>query len=48
MKSEGIFQFGKFQIDALASVLRREDKVLALNRPAFDLLLYLVQNSGRV
>jgi eukaryotic-like serine/threonine-protein kinase len=48
MKPEGIFQFSEFQIDALARVLRREDEVLALNRRAFDVLLYLVQNSGRI
>jgi eukaryotic-like serine/threonine-protein kinase len=48
MKPEGIFQFGEFQIDALARVLRREEEVLALNRRAFDVLLYLVQNSGRI
>src|ERR1700734_3390439 len=48
MKTEGIFQFGEFQVDALARVLRREDEVLALNRRAFDVLLFLVQNSGRI
>src|ERR1700723_866571 len=48
MKTEGIFQFGEFQVDALAPVLRREGEVLAMNRRAFDLLLYLVQNSGRI
>jgi eukaryotic-like serine/threonine-protein kinase len=48
MKPEGIFQFGEFQIDALARVLRREDEVLALNCAAFDVLLYLVQNPGRI
>ncbi len=48
MKTEGIFQFGEFQIDALARVVRRGDEVLALNRRAFDVLLYLVRNSGRI
>jgi len=43
-----IFQFGEFQIDPQARVLRRENEVLALNRRAFDVLLYLVQNSGRI
>jgi DNA-binding winged helix-turn-helix (wHTH) protein/tetratricopeptide (TPR) repeat protein len=43
-----IFEFGEFQIDPQARVLRREDEVLTLNRRAFDVLLYLVQNSGRV
>jgi eukaryotic-like serine/threonine-protein kinase len=49
MKTEGIFQFGEgFQVDALARTLRREDEVVTLNRRAFDVLLYLVQNPGRV
>src|SRR5208337_2023888 len=49
MKTEGVFQFGEgFQVDALARTLRREDEVVTLNRRAFDVLLYLVQNPGRV
>src|ERR1700683_1057017 len=48
MKSEGIFQFGEFQIDVVARTLRREEEIVTLNRRAFDVLLYLVQNPGRV
>src|SRR5208283_1253120 len=49
MKTEGVFQFGEgFQVDAMARTLRREDEVVTLNRRAFDVLLYLVQNPGRV
>src|SRR6204780_3842973 len=48
MKSEEIFRFGEFQIDALARTLRREEEIVTLNRRAFDVLLYLVQNPGRV
>jgi eukaryotic-like serine/threonine-protein kinase len=48
MKPEGIFQFGEFQVDATARTLRRETGIVALNRRAFDVLLYLVQNPGRV
>src|ERR1700728_3836410 len=48
MKPEGIFKFGKFQVDALARTLRLEDEIVALNRRAFDVLLYLVQNPGKV
>src|SRR6202167_3891609 len=48
MRTEGIFKFGEFQIDALARTLRREEKIVTLNRRAFDVLLYLVQNPGRV
>ena len=45
MKTEGIFKFGKFQMDALARTLRREEAIVTLNRRAFDVLLYLVQKS---
>jgi DNA-binding winged helix-turn-helix (wHTH) protein len=48
MKAEGTFQFGKFQVDALARTLRREEEIVTLNRRAFDVLLYFVQNPGRV
>src|ERR1700733_12214282 len=48
MKSEGIFQFGEFQVDVLARSMRRKDEIVTLNRRAFDVLLYLVQNPGRV
>src|SRR5271157_3364327 len=48
MKSEGIFRFGEFQVDALARTLRREEEIVTLNRRAFDVLLYFVQNPGRV
>jgi DNA-binding winged helix-turn-helix (wHTH) protein/Tfp pilus assembly protein PilF/TolB-like protein len=48
MKPEEIYQFGKLRVDALARTLRREEKVVTLNRRAFDVLLYFVQNPGRV
>src|SRR5208337_2875992 len=48
MKTGGIFQFGEFQIDARARTLRREEEIVTLNRRAFDVLLYFVQNPGRV
>src|SRR5271170_3579956 len=48
MKAEGAFRFGKFQVDALARTLRREEVIVTLNRRAFDVLLYLVQNPGKV
>ena len=48
MKPEGIYQFGKLRIDALARTLRREEEIVTLNRRAFDVLLYFVQNPGRV
>src|ERR1700685_3858673 len=48
MKAEGTFQFGKFQVDALARTLRRKEEIVTLNRRAFDVLLYFVQNPGKV
>jgi DNA-binding winged helix-turn-helix (wHTH) protein len=48
MKTEGMFQFGEFQIDVLARTLRREEEIVTLNRRAFDVLLYLVQHPGRL
>src|SRR5271170_6971030 len=48
MNQEGIFQFGEFQVDATARTLRREQETVTLNRRAFDVLLYLVQNPGRL
>src|ERR1700685_2729726 len=48
MKAEGAFRFGKFQVDALARTLRREETIVTLIRRAFDVLLYLVQNPGKV
>ena len=49
MKQEGVFRFGKgLQLDALSRTLRRNEKNVTLNRPAFDVLLYLVQNPGRI
>lgn len=47
MKTAGIFEFGEFRVDALARTLRREEEPVMLNRRAFDVLLYLVENPGR-
>jgi len=44
----GIFQFGEFQVDARARTLRREKAIVTLNSRAFDVLLYFVQNPGKV
>src|SRR5580700_10193788 len=48
MRTEGIFKFGEFQIDARARRLRGEEEMVTLNRRAVDVLLYLVQNPGKV
>ena len=43
-----MYQFGEFRIEALARTLRRNEEIVTLNRRAFDVLLYFVQNPGRV
>jgi len=43
-----IYSFDNFQLDAGNRQLRREDKPLALPAKAFDLLLALVENNGRL
>src|SRR5271165_1993921 len=48
MKIWGIFRFGEFQVDALTRTLQRKGEVVTLNRRAFDVLLYLVRNPGKV
>jgi DNA-binding winged helix-turn-helix (wHTH) protein/tetratricopeptide (TPR) repeat protein len=48
MKSGEKFQFGDFQVDPLTRTLRRHEEVITLNRRAFEVLVYLVQNPGRV
>ncbi len=48
LNSGGIFRFGEFQIDARARTVRREKAIVTLNSRSFDVLLYFVQNPGRV
>src|ERR1700729_2874930 len=48
LNPDGLFQFGEFQIDAQARTLRRKKASVTLNFRAFDVLLYFVQNPGRV
>ncbi len=48
MKTGQIFQFGEYCVDPLTRTLRRNDVPLALQRRAFDVLFYLVQNPGRI
>jgi DNA-binding winged helix-turn-helix (wHTH) protein/Tfp pilus assembly protein PilF len=47
MKTDHIYRFGEYEVDALARAARRQGVTLALNRRAFDVLLYFVQNPGR-
>jgi eukaryotic-like serine/threonine-protein kinase len=48
MRPGWIFQFGEFQLDVHARSLRREKAMVPLNSRAFDVLLYFVQNPGKV
>jgi DNA-binding winged helix-turn-helix (wHTH) protein/tetratricopeptide (TPR) repeat protein len=43
-----VYRFGEFAVDPLARTLKCEDEAVALTRRSFDLLLYLVQNAGRI
>jgi eukaryotic-like serine/threonine-protein kinase len=43
-----IFQFGDFELDVRARSLRRARTAIVVNSRAFDVLLYFVQNSGKV
>jgi DNA-binding winged helix-turn-helix (wHTH) protein/Tfp pilus assembly protein PilF len=43
-----VLEFGPFTLDAHERVLRREGKPVSLTPKSFDILLVLVQNSGRV
>jgi len=47
MKTVNLFRFGDYEVDALARSVRRHGITLTLNRRAFDVLLYCVQNPGR-
>src|SRR4051812_43225169 len=42
------YDFGPFRVDATQRVLLREGKPVALAPKAFEMLLALVENSGRV
>src|SRR5215831_13564863 len=43
-----VLEFGPFTLDTRERVLRRDGKPVALTPRGFDILLVLVQNSGRV
>src|ERR1700733_11743933 len=48
MRPGWIFQFGEFQLDVSARSLRREKAIVPLSSRAFDVLLYFVQNPGKI
>jgi DNA-binding winged helix-turn-helix (wHTH) protein/Flp pilus assembly protein TadD len=48
LTSQPIYRFRDFEVNPLARTLRRGDIDVGLSRRSFDLLLYFLQNSGRV
>lgn len=48
LKNNDLLTFGEFRIDVPARNLQRNSVSVPLNRRAFDVLLYLAQNPGRV
>ena len=46
--TSNLYVFGEFRLDAQNRVLRRGQEPVPLASKAFDLLLVLVQNTGRV
>ena len=46
--TNNLYRFGDFSLDAQSCVLMRGDEAVPLTRKAFDVLLLLIQNSGRI
>ena len=46
-KYEMTYEFGPFRVDERERVLRRDGQLVPLTPKVFDILLVLVQNSGR-
>ncbi|HRH40551.1 MAG TPA: winged helix-turn-helix domain-containing protein [Pyrinomonadaceae bacterium] len=46
--SPRFFEFGDFKIDARRRVLTRENEQIAISAKNFDLLIFLIQNEGRI
>ncbi|PYT07207.1 MAG: hypothetical protein DMF60_07585, partial [Acidobacteria bacterium] len=46
--SRRLYSFGPFQLDTEEQILRRDGQPLPLKPKIFDLLVVLVENSGRV
>src|SRR6185503_1734692 len=42
------YEFGRFRVKAEERVLRRGDELVALTPKAFDILLTLLENAGRI
>ena len=48
MSDDRSYEFGPFQVDLQERVVRRDGEAVALTPKAFDTLLVLIENSGRV
>ncbi len=48
LKTRAIYQFGAVQVDPLNRAVQRNGVAIALNRRAFDVLVYLVTHPGRL
>lgn len=48
MKTGSFFEFGDFRLEGAERLLTREGRAIPLPPKAFDLLVYLVQNHGRL
>lgn len=48
LKTQRLYEFGPFRLDAAERVLFRDNQPLSLTPKAFDTLLLLVENSGRI
>jgi len=43
-----VYRFGEFEVNPIARTLMRKEAAIGLSRRSFDLLLYFVQNSGKI
>jgi DNA-binding winged helix-turn-helix (wHTH) protein/TolB-like protein/Tfp pilus assembly protein PilF len=48
MKTGSYYEFGEFRLEPAEQLLTRKDRAIPLPPKAFDLLVYLVQNHGRL
>src|SRR4051812_26621819 len=48
MSSQLIYEFGPFHLDVAERLLRRGEEEISLTLKAFEILLALVKNSGRI
>src|SRR6185503_9030659 len=47
-ETNACYEFGRFRVKAEERVLRRGDELVALTPKAFDILLTLLENAGRI